>query len=888
MGRERRVRTGNIILYVSVVLLLVANWNSFKLYETMKSMNAKIAAFVLFIVFLCVCDLKEVIKDKLFYLTVIINAIAVINLFVLGTGKYAIFPIFDLTMTLYLIDKIKLTKAELLISASFFAAFFIYWTIDVKGYFKGYSINYGGLVLIAGFVFLIFLEEYLKYVINKYNGDNIAVLFIKKYSYIVTTLEILTFALGYKIISWYRSRTAFFALVFFAIILIIPRKIYSKKIVYYILTAMIIIGGFLLPAVYVYIGNRVNPIDYQMFYKTIFDGRFTIWPDIFNIYKNFPLTGIGTIYTANEAYRPGLLDTCNAFIDLLVVYGPFVSTMTLAMLYIRLVQFGKSVVDNHFSKLGFAMVATMLVASYGESMIIEVPFMFLFMYAFCYMNNTPCENEVNVIDVEKYRALFKTGFKEKLVATILAVILPVILFFILGPVEIYYSNYDEFSFTNTDYLWMFIGIAGVVTAVLVTVLSVLPDIINKVICALLLAVSVASYVQYMFLNKELIMEDGEFIEAVDLGSYPYVTLGIYLAVILAVLILAFIFKKRIYEYIKYLAGFITIIVLIATLSLFITHIGKSKENMWYSGVDQFKVAKGDNVIVIVPDTFGRWALDGMLEVYPDSIDFLNDFTFFNEENSLYYPTYPALHHMLTAYPYDGTMKRYEYTSKAFQSEKAKNFYKTLHDNNYTVRFYTPDIFFEDLTIGMVDNVEEAHITIDRQALWKLLYKMSVYRYVPYVLKTPFQATTLDIDNINVYNGVGPHWLNSDFYPAMQEQKVSIDESIDNAFILHHFRGAHMPYMSNANNELIPDNSVEGTETAYGTMKLIKEYLQYLKEIGKYDDSTIIIVGDHGFNAVDSIYFIKHKGEKHNEMMIDSTPLTHTQFQDTVLEIIGTK
>ncbi|MDO4966949.1 MAG: hypothetical protein Q4E51_09625, partial [Lachnospiraceae bacterium] len=79
-----------------------------------------------------------------------------------------------------------------------------------------------------------------------------------------------------------------------------------------------------------------------------------------------------------------------------------------------------------------------------------------------------------------------------------------------------------------------------------------------------------------------------------------------------------------------------------------------------------------------------------------------------------------------------------------------------------------------------------------------------------------------------------------------------------------------------------------TETAYGTMVLIKEYLDYLKEIDKYDDSTIIIVGDHGFNTVDSIYFIKHKNEKHDEMAVDSSPLTHAQFQDTVLEIIGAK
>ena len=55
------------------------------------------------------------------------------------------------------------------------------------------------------------------------------------------------------------------------------------------------------------------------------------------------------------------------------------------------------------------------------------------------------------------------------------------------------------------------------------------------------------------------------------------------------------------------------------------------------------------------------------------------------------------------------------------------------------------------------------------------------------------------NNINQYNGVGPYFLNSEFYSAMQEQGITIDDTIENAFILTHIRGPHMPYMSNANN-----------------------------------------------------------------------------------------
>ena len=160
----------------------------------------------------------------------------------------------------------------------------------------------------------------------------------------------------------------------------------------------------------------------------------------------------------------------------------------------------------------------------------------------------------------------------------------------------------------------------------------------------------------------------------------------------------------------------------------------------------------------------------------------------------------------------------------------------------------------------------------------------MYRYVPYVLKARYQVDSMDIENINQYNGVGPYFLNSEFYSAMQEQGITIDDTIENAFILAHIRGPHMPYMSNANNELVPDNSVSGDETSYGTMRLIEDYINRLKLIDKYDDSTIIIVADHGFYNTDSIFFVKEKNESHLKLIVSDEPIKHSDFQEFVRKI----
>ena len=883
-------RVARYILIVTLFILLMVNWNSYRMYQVIDRWNPVNLSIVLTLVLFLVSDIKKLIKDKFFLIVVFINVLAIVNMTIVGTGYYEMFSLYCLTLGIYLSGKLVFRRREVLIMSAFIAFFFFYWTVDVKGYYKGYSINYGGLVLITGFIFTLFILEYFRYQILHERYKAALFHFIKEHPYIITAVEILMFLVAYSIISWYRSRTAFFSLIVLAILMICPRKLLGNKVIFRVITYGTLIGGFIFPIIYVYIGNRVNAIDYQMFYKSLFDSRLPVWQDLFNIYKNYIFTGIGTIYTSNELYRPGLLDTMNAYVNLLIVYGPIVCILVLALIGRAVLVTRENVENSHFGKTVFAGTIVMLVASYAESMIVTVPFTLIFVLtlsitrSICSDESFGDVSEYQSIDYEKYTKKLKGPSGIKIITTIVSVALPVFLVYILGPVEVYYANYDEFSFTNNDYLWMFLSLAIIIIFTAITVILILPDKLNIIAVSILTAISTASYVQYMFLNKKLIMEDGEFVDAATLGNYPVITLSIYAAVFIVVCAVLYFCKNNRYHVAAGISGFILIVTCIAALSLFLTHIGSKKERLWYSGADEFKVAPHDNIIVIVPDTFGREALDSMLDEYPESIDFLHDFTFYEKEDSEYFPTYPALHHMLTGYPYDESMTRFEYTKEAFESDSAKEFYGELHEKGYTVRFFTRDILFERVTEGLVDNIEEAHITIDRKSLFKYLYKMSMYRYVPYVLKAWYQVDSMDIENINQYNGVGPYFLNSEFYSAMQEQGITIDDTIENAFILAHIRGPHMPYMSNANNELVPDNSVSGDEASYGTMRLIEDYINRLKLIDKYDDSTIIIVADHGFYNTDSIFFVKEKNESHLKLIVSDEPIKHSDFQEFVRKI----
>lgn len=104
--------------------------------------------------------------------------------------------------------------------------------------------------------------EYLKYRILNSHRDNRSIGIIKKYPFYITFLEALLFVQAYSIIAWYRSRTAFFALLFFSAILLIPKRVLLNKVVYIITILLTIVGMVEFPSLYVMDSCRLqSPMD---------------------------------------------------------------------------------------------------------------------------------------------------------------------------------------------------------------------------------------------------------------------------------------------------------------------------------------------------------------------------------------------------------------------------------------------------------------------------------------------------------------------------------------------------------------------------------------------------------------------------------------------------
>lgn len=83
------------------------------------------------------------------------------------------------------------------------------------------------------------------------------------------------------------------------------------------------------------------------------------------------------------------------------------------------------------------------------------------------------------------------------------------------------------------------------------------------------------------------------------------------------------------------------------------------------------------------------------------------------------------------------------------------------------------------------------------------------------------------------------------------------------------------------------SSVSQAACGAGSLKMVGEYIEQLKKLGKYDSSTIIILADHGDGdfSLNPIFLIKRKGESREEMIIDSELFEYCEFNNLIKDIV---
>ena len=368
---DKRKKAGNLCLMAAIVIQTFALWTEHAWYELLVPYATLVSMGFLAAVVLCYVNLRDLIRDRDMWLVATGTVIAGINLVLTGSGKGAGLTAADVLLVLYLADKIRFSRYQTWFLCAYTGFYFYYWTFDVKGYFKGYNTNYGGLVLISGFVFavtglLIFRKELWDV------GE-------KKGARFLTGFILFMFAWGYNIIAWYRARVALLALVIYALFMLIPAKVWKNKVFFTHSTVFVTVGAIAVSLVYVLAGRIWPDSDIRIFYKDIISGRNLIWADLWGAFLKNPLTGTGSSYRINVDWMEGMFEVHNGLLDILIVHGIIVFAITLFLMIKRLLALREKAVSSTVARSAVAAVFAILAGSFMENFVIVPPFLLLFL-----------------------------------------------------------------------------------------------------------------------------------------------------------------------------------------------------------------------------------------------------------------------------------------------------------------------------------------------------------------------------------------------------------------------------------------------------------------------------------------------------------------------------
>lgn len=468
--------------------------------------------------------------------------------------------------------------------------------------------------------------------------------------------------------------------------------------------------------------------------------------------------------------------------------------------------------------------------------------------------------------------------------------------FMFGPAEIFFANVAEFKFVYGEFAGKLACIAVVVSIALGIVVGCMPKVIRKVVLSIVFGLSLAGYIQVMFINEglDLLGMNPEGYSVIP--TQAVVNIVIWSIIVILVVGLA-IWKYEIWKK-MIIFGAIFLIGMQATalVSLIVTAednaYHRMNEGEWYiSGENQYKVSANKNVIVIILDYFSNQYLAPTLEQYPDAIDCMKDFTYYTNADCAYFGTYPSLAHMLSGSEPVPQISINEWTEKIWKTDKAQGFYQALRDAGYVTNVYTPDknmlcgMNGVEVLEGTFSNItnEGQDLVVNYDLLTNTMIKMSCYRYFPYILKPYVYANVNEYADVVTSRENKVYHNNHEFYEQLLNQKLTTDEE-SNYYIVQHLMGPHV-FQTGADGRHKGDATKE--ETIKGCMVIVEEYLNQLKELGVYDDATIIVTADHGEpRASQVVFFMKQAGEQHDGLQLNNAPISLVDYQATIAQVAG--
>ena len=438
-------------------------------------------------------------------------------------------------------------------------------------------------------------------------------------------------------------------------------------------------------------------------------------------------------------------------------------------------------------------------------------------------------------------------------AVLLAVVAPVLL---LIPIQIHSDNIYDIGVGLHQILPSLLTMVALVAGLGLGLLLVLPRRWYRLLMAIATGLAVMVWIQGQILVWDYGVLDGREIEWWSLPGRALIDTLLWVVVLVFVVVA----RKRVVAHAGLIAFSLLLIQGLPTAWLMLDY-PDSPEFHDYSFDERQKFSFSDeqNVIFIILDAFQVDIFQKLLYEDPRLGENLDGFTYFRNAVSGYSKTYPSIALMMSGQWFDNTQPIQQFVKQSFLSQsiplelRKLNWQVDLFPFIERVVHVSPKVASN--VVGGIechDMIAESGKLMDLGAfrssphwlkpLWLNNHRWQMGRYLTEICK---ESSFPDPSGAELHNLQAPEHSALRF---LFEANMQGDDALQSrSFKFYHLMVPHAPFQIDRNLEVtrLPSDNEGFIEQLRGTLKLLKQFLDCLRQLGVYDNSVIVVVSDHG-------------------------------------------
>jgi hypothetical protein len=434
---------------------------------------------------------------------------------------------------------------------------------------------------------------------------------------------------------------------------------------------------------------------------------------------------------------------------------------------------------------------------------------------------------------------------------------------VFGPAYIYFTNTLEFDFSFSQALPWLLAATAVSMLLLLGLLYLLRKKIFQTGISLVFVLAVLLWVQGNLLVWHYGPLDGREIHWNAKWTLGLLDSGLWAAMIILALVKPGFFYK-----ISRRASQVFIIIQLISVVMAAVQAPKipSFKHYQIDASSKFSFSSRKNAVILMLDTFQS---DLFQEIINEDEHYKNmfcGFTYFRNALSLAPKTYTSVPSFLTGHVYDNSIPMQEFIEKAYRSDSSLP--GVLMKEGYRVELYPyphteKTIYFSESTISNIKNRVSGGLEGEQLGL---LADISWFRQVPHfvkpyvynkqawLLKRLFSPPSLPVPVKKAetsrkgrrFSKKTLELLDIRFICQMLKEATA-DQELP-VFKYYHLSGLHRPLVLDENLEFrrMPYNQRASFKSqGKACLEITRLFLEKLKTIGQYDNSFIVVMGDHG-------------------------------------------